>query len=47
MVGSSDPHFVLFPNRDMEDFVTWVDSSKIKSKLLEYNDQLDDYDLMN
>ncbi|KAL9687174.1 hypothetical protein QQ045_031572 [Rhodiola kirilowii] len=29
--------------RNMEDFVTWVDSSKIKRKLLEFNDQLDDF----
>lgn len=31
----------------MEDFITWVDSSKIKRKVLEYNDKLDDYDAMN
>lgn len=33
--------------RNMEDFITWVDSSKIKRKVLEYNDRLDDYDAMN
>lgn len=33
--------------RNMEDFVTWVDSSKIKKKVLQYNEQLDDYDAMN
>lgn len=33
--------------RNMEDFVTWVDTSKIKRKVLKYNDQLDDYDLLN
>lgn len=32
--------------RSMEDFVTWVDSSKIKRKVLKYRDQVDDYDLM-
>jgi U3 small nucleolar ribonucleoprotein protein IMP3 len=31
----------------MEDFVTWVDTSKIKRKVLQYNDRLDDYDLLN
>jgi U3 small nucleolar ribonucleoprotein protein IMP3 len=33
--------------RAMEDFVTWVDTSKIKRKVLAYNDKLDDYDLLN
>lgn len=33
--------------RAMEDFVTWVDTSKIKRKVLKYNDALDDYDLLN
>lgn len=32
--------------RSMEDFVTWVDTSKIKRKLLKYNDKLDDFDLL-
>ncbi|CAM8985072.1 unnamed protein product [Rhodiola kirilowii] len=41
----TDPAYLV--TRNMEDFVTWVDSSKIKRKLLEYNDQLDDFDLMN
>uniref|UniRef100_A0A7N0U2Z1 U3 small nucleolar ribonucleoprotein protein IMP3 n=1 Tax=Kalanchoe fedtschenkoi TaxID=63787 RepID=A0A7N0U2Z1_KALFE len=41
----TDPAYLV--TRTMEDFVTWVDSSKIKMKVLEYNDQLDDYDLMN
>ncbi|EHA97876.1 U3 small nucleolar ribonucleoprotein IMP3 [Heterocephalus glaber] len=29
----------------MEDFVTWVDSSKIKRHVLEYNEERDDFDL--
>lgn len=33
--------------KNMEDFVTWVDTSKIKRKVLMYNDKLDDYDLLN
>ncbi|BBH00177.1 Alpha-L RNA-binding motif/Ribosomal protein S4 family protein [Prunus dulcis] len=41
----TDPAFLV--TRNMEDFVTWVDSSKIRRKVLEYNDKLDDYDAMN
>ncbi|KAJ6792257.1 U3 small nucleolar ribonucleoprotein IMP3 [Iris pallida] len=41
----TDPAFLVTKN--MEDFVTWVDSSKIKRKVLEYNEMLDDYDIMN
>jgi len=40
----TDPAFLV--TRNMEDFITWVDSSKIKRKLMEYNDALDDYDAM-
>lgn len=32
--------------RSFEDYVTWVDSSKIKEKVMKYNDALDDYDLL-
>ena len=31
--------------RSMEDFVTWVDSSKIKRNIMKYRDKLDDFDL--
>lgn len=45
------PETVLEPaylvTRPMEDFVTWVDTSKIRRKVLAYNDKLDDYDLLN
>ncbi|KAG4379831.1 hypothetical protein GLYMA_16G058000v4 [Glycine max] len=41
----TDPAFLV--TRNMEDFVTLVDSFKIKRKVLQYNDKLDDYDLMN
>ncbi|XP_065875688.1 uncharacterized protein [Euphorbia lathyris] len=41
----TDPAFLV--TRNMEDFVTWVDTSKIKRKVLQYNDKLDDYDAMN
>lgn len=40
----TDPAFHV--TRNMEDFVTWVDTSKIKRKVLAYNDKLDDYDLL-
>lgn len=41
----TDPAFLV--TRNFEDFVTWVDSSKIKSKIMKYNDKLDDYDLLS
>ncbi|KAL1823612.1 hypothetical protein DCAR_0311546 [Daucus carota subsp. sativus] len=41
----TDPAFLV--TRNMEDFVTWVDTSKIRRKVQEYNGQLDDYDAMN
>ncbi|KAF8693623.1 hypothetical protein HU200_039032 [Digitaria exilis] len=40
----TDPTFLV--TRNMEDFITWVDSSKIKKKVMEYNDALDDFDVM-
>lgn len=39
----TDPAFLV--TRNMEDFVTWVDSSKIKQHVLNYNDERDDFDL--
>lgn len=32
--------------RNMEDFVTWVDGSKIKRSILKYREKLDDFDLL-
>lgn len=32
--------------RNMEDFVTWVDSSKIKRNIMKYRDKLDDFELL-
>jgi U3 small nucleolar ribonucleoprotein protein IMP3 len=46
-VGSevvTDPAYLV--TRNMEDFVTWVDSSKIKRTIMKYRDNLDDFDLM-
>merc|ERR1712070_186433 len=40
----TDPAFHV--TRSMEDFITWVDSSKIKKKVMKYNDALDDFDLL-
>lgn len=40
----TDPAFLV--TRSMEDFVTWVDESKIKRNLLKYRDKLDDFDLL-
>jgi U3 small nucleolar ribonucleoprotein protein IMP3 len=32
--------------RTMEDHITWSDGSKIKAKVLTYNNERDDYDLL-
>lgn len=40
----NDPAFLV--SRTLEDYVTWVDSSKIKQKILKYSDKLDDFDLL-
>jgi U3 small nucleolar ribonucleoprotein protein IMP3 len=40
----TDPAFIV--TRNMEDFVTWVDSSKIKRNILQYRDKVDDFDLL-
>ena len=40
----ADPAFLV--TRSLEDFVTWVDTSKIKRKVQKYNDKLDDYELL-
>ena len=45
------PRVVLDPavlvTRKMEDFVTWVDDSRIREKVLRFNDEFDDYDANN
>jgi U3 small nucleolar ribonucleoprotein protein IMP3 len=40
----SDPAYLV--TKTFEDYVTWVDSSKIKRTIMKYNDKLDDYDLL-
>ena len=41
----TDPAYIV--SRQMEDYVTWVDGSSYKKKIMKYNDKLDDYDLLN
>lgn len=38
-----DPAYLV--TRSMEDHLTWVEGSKIKRTIAQYNDKLDDYDL--
>ena len=40
----TDPAFLV--TRAFEDFVTWVDGSKIKATISKYHDKLDDYTLL-
>ena len=40
----TDPAFLV--TRNMEDFITWVDSSKIRRTIAKYTDKLDDFDLL-
>ncbi|XP_014473782.1 PREDICTED: U3 small nucleolar ribonucleoprotein protein IMP3 isoform X2 [Dinoponera quadriceps] len=39
-----DPAFLV--TRNLEDFVTWVDTSAIRKHVLEYNDERDDFDMV-
>ena len=38
-----DPAFLV--PRNLEDFVTWVDTSKIRQHMMEYKNLRDDYDI--
>lgn len=40
----TDPTYLI--SRVMEDYITWVDTSKIKRTIMKYNDKLDDFDLL-
>lgn len=40
----TDPAYLV--GKSMEDFVTWVDGSKIKRSILRYREKLDDFDLL-
>ncbi len=39
-----DPAYLV--TRTSEDFITWVDGSKIRRNILKYRDKLDDFDLL-
>ncbi|EER36286.1 U3 small nucleolar ribonucleoprotein protein IMP3 [Candida tropicalis MYA-3404] len=39
----TDPAYLV--TRNMEDYLTWVDSSKIKRNVLKYRNKIDDYEL--
>ncbi len=38
-----DPAFLV--PRNLEDFVTWVDTSAIRKKVMEYKEMRDDYEM--
>ena len=40
----TDPAFLV--TKSMEDYVTWVDTSKVRRAVQKYNDKLDDFDLL-
>lgn len=40
----TDPSYCV--PRTLEDYITWVDTSKIKRTIQKYNNQLDDFDLL-
>ena len=40
----TDPAYLV--TRSMEDFVTWVDGSKIRSHIMKYRNKVDDFDLL-
>ncbi|KAI9622799.1 hypothetical protein H4Q26_015083 [Puccinia striiformis f. sp. tritici PST-130] len=40
----TDPAFLV--TRNMEDFITWVDTSKLKRHIQNYAGQVDDFDLL-
>ncbi|KFY74589.1 hypothetical protein V499_05395 [Pseudogymnoascus sp. VKM F-103] len=40
----TDPAYLV--GKSMEDFVTWVDGSKIRRNILKYREKLDDFDLL-
>jgi U3 small nucleolar ribonucleoprotein protein IMP3 len=39
-----DPAFLV--TRNLEDFITWVDTSAIKRHIMEYNEMRDDFELL-
>ena len=41
---ASDPAFLV--SRGQEDFVTWVEGSKVQRQVAKYREKLDDFDLL-
>jgi U3 small nucleolar ribonucleoprotein protein IMP3 len=41
----TDPAYLV--TRGLEDHITWSNNSKIKRKIMEYNGQVDDYELID
>lgn len=41
----TDPAYLV--SRSLEDFVTWVDTSAYKRKIMQYHDKMDDFDLLD
>jgi len=41
----TEPAFLV--TRSLEDHITWTNQSKIRRKINEYNNQVDDYDMLN
>ena len=39
-----DPAYLV--SRNVEDFITWTNTSKIRKSVLDYNDERDDFDLL-
>jgi len=40
----TDPAYLV--TRNMEDFVTWVEGSKIRGHIMKYRNEVDDFDLL-
>ena len=40
----TDPALMI--TRNMEDFITWVDGSKVQRQVMKYREKLDDFDLL-
>ena len=40
----TDPAYLV--TRGMEDYLTWVDTSKVRRHVLQYNEKLDDFDML-
>jgi len=40
----TDPAFLV--TRSLQDYVTWVDASRVKRAIKQYHDQVDDFDLL-